>query len=68
MEHIALINPPVTCRAENEIWIVPPHCGVWSPGGGPHSTSATRNVHLNYLFIEPGAAALPNRCCSLAIS
>lgn len=58
----------VTCRAENEIWIVPPHCAVWIPGGVAHSVSATWNAHLNYLFIEPGAAALPNRCCTLAIS
>ncbi|CAI8841121.1 MULTISPECIES: helix-turn-helix domain-containing protein [Kosakonia] len=58
----------VICRAENEIWIVPPHCAVWIPGGVPHSASATWNAHLNYLFIEPGAAALPNHCCTLAIS
>ncbi|KYQ97018.1 AraC family transcriptional regulator [Serratia plymuthica] len=58
----------VTCRAENEIWIVPPHCAVWIPGGIPHSAKATWNAHLNYLFIEPGAAALPDRCCTLAIS
>ncbi|POP44040.1 AraC family transcriptional regulator [Superficieibacter electus] len=58
----------VICRAENEIWIVPPHCAVWVPGGVPHSARATWNAHLNYLFIEPGAAALPEKCCTLAIS
>ncbi|MFS2225122.1 AraC family transcriptional regulator [Pantoea sp. B65] len=58
----------VICRAQNEIWIVPPHCAVWIPGGIPHSAGATWNAHLNYLFIEPGAAALPDRCCTLAIS
>jgi len=58
----------VICRAENEIWIVPPDCAVWIPGGVPHSAKATWNAHLNYLFIEPGAAALPDRCCTLAIS
>lgn len=58
----------VVCRAENEIWIVPPQSAVWIPGGIPHSAKATWNAHLNYLFIEPGAAALPDRCCTLAIS
>ncbi|SCC23279.1 AraC-type DNA-binding protein [Kosakonia oryzendophytica] len=58
----------VICRAENDIWIVPPHCAVWIPGGIPHSAKATWNAHLNYLFIEPGAAALPEKCCTLAIS
>lgn len=58
----------VICRAENEIWIVPPHCAVWIPGGIAHSAKATWNAHLNYLFIEPGTAALPEKCCTLAIS
>ncbi len=58
----------VICRAENDIWIVPPDCAMWIPGGIPHSAKATWNAHLNYLFIEPGAAALPPRCCTLAIS
>jgi hypothetical protein len=47
----------VSCYAENDIWIVPPDCAVWIPGGIPHSAKATWNAHLNYLFIEPGAAA-----------
>lgn len=58
----------VICRAENDIWIVPPDCAVWIPGGVPHSAKATWNAHLNYLFIEPGTAALPEKCCTLAIS
>ncbi|HGK3966188.1 MULTISPECIES: AraC family transcriptional regulator [Enterobacteriaceae] len=58
----------VICRAENDIWIVPPDCAVWIPGGIPHSVKATWNAHLNYLFIEPSAAALPEKCCTLGIS
>lgn len=58
----------VICHAENDIWIVPPDCAVWIPGGTPHRARATWNAHLNYLFIEPGAAALPEKCCTLAIS
>jgi len=58
----------VTCTAENEIWIVPPHFGVWIPGGVPHSAKATWNAQLIYLFVEPGAAALPEQCCTLSLS
>lgn len=65
---IVALYGAVICRAENDIWIVPPDCAVWIPGGIPHSAKATWNAHLNYLFIEPGAAALPEKCCTLAIS
>lgn len=58
----------VTCTAGDDVWIVPPHCGVWIPGGIPHSARATDNARLNYLFVEPGAARLPEYCCALSIS
>jgi len=58
----------VTCTADGEIWIVPPNCGVWIPGGIPHSARATVNARLTYLFVEPGAAKLPEVCSTLAIS
>lgn len=58
----------VTCTADNEVWIVPPNCGVWIPSGIPHSARATANARLNYLFVEPGAAELPKDCCTLSVS
>ena len=58
----------VTCRVPSGMWIVPPHCGVWVPGGMPHSNVATANARLFFLFIEPGAADLPDRCCTLSLS
>ncbi|MES2450203.1 MAG: helix-turn-helix transcriptional regulator [Pseudomonadota bacterium] len=65
---IIALHGAVTCTAKNEIWIVPPNCGVWIPGGVPHSARATENARLNYLFVEPGAASLPEECCTLLIS
>lgn len=50
----------VICRAENDIWIVPPDCAVWIPGGVPHSAKATWNAHLNYLL----SSLEPPRCRS----
>lgn len=65
---ILALHGAVTCTADNEIWIVPPNCGVWIPGGVPHSARATANARLDYLFVEPGAAGLPEDCCTLSVS
>jgi len=58
----------VTCRVPTGMWMVPPHCGVWVPGGMLHSNMATANARLFFLFIEPGATDLPDRCCTLSLS
>lgn len=58
----------VTCDVPDARWIVPPHHAVWIPGGVPHSNRATENARIYFVFIEPGAAALPERCCTLAIN
>ncbi|KQQ44905.1 AraC family transcriptional regulator [Rhizobium sp. Leaf311] len=65
---ILALHGAVTCRTENGIWIVPPDCGVWIPGGVPHSNQATSNARLAYLFVQPGAAKLPQECCTLSVS
>jgi len=65
---ILALHGAVTCTTGNEIWIVPPNCGVWIPGGVPHSAHATVNARLNYLFVEPGAASLPEYSCTLSVS
>lgn len=43
---------------------------LWHLGsrGMLHSNVATANARLFFLFIEPGAAELPNRCCTLSLS
>ncbi len=65
---ILALHGAVTCIAGNEIWIVPPNCGIWIPGGVPHSARATANARLNYLFVEPDAANLPETGCTLSVS
>lgn len=65
---ILALHGAVTCTAANGIWIVPPQCGVWVPSGVDHSNRATSNARLAFLFVEPGAAALPGHCCTLSIS
>ncbi|MER9139771.1 helix-turn-helix transcriptional regulator [Mesorhizobium sp. M0830] len=58
----------VTCRVPSGLWMVPPHCGVWIPSGMEHSNVATANARIFFVYIEPGAADLPERCCTLSIS
>jgi AraC-like DNA-binding protein len=65
---VLALHGAVTCTAANGMWIVPPECGVWIPGGVPHSNRVTPNARLSYLFVEPGAAALPAECCTLSVS
>jgi AraC-like DNA-binding protein len=58
----------VTSSVRSGLWMVPPHCGVWIPGGMRHSNLATANARLFFVYIEPELIALPDRCCTLSIS
>jgi AraC-like DNA-binding protein len=58
----------VTCRIPDGLWMAPAHCAVWIPGGVKHSNIATGNAKLFFVYIEPGAADLPDRCCTFSIS
>jgi len=65
---VLALHGAVTCTAANGLWIVPPDCGIWIPGGVLHSNQVTPNARLSYLFVEPDAATLPQECCTLAVS
>jgi len=65
---VLALHGAVTCSAANRLWIVPPGSGIWIPGNVPHSNQVTANARLSYLFVEPGAAALPEQCCILSVS
>jgi AraC-like DNA-binding protein len=58
----------VTSSVPSGLWMVPPHCGVWIPGGMRHSNLATANARLFFVYIEPELVELPHRCCTLSIS
>lgn len=65
---ILALGGAITCEVENAMLMVPPQYAVWIPGGLPHSNKATPSAQLCFLFIEPGALGLPERCCTLKIS
>ena len=64
---ILALGGAITCEVENAMLMVPPQYAVWIPGQMPHSNRATPCAAL-FLFIEPGAVSLPDRCCTLKIS
>ncbi|KQS47058.1 MULTISPECIES: AraC family transcriptional regulator [unclassified Sphingomonas] len=59
----------INCEVEDAVWIVPPQCAVWIPGGLPHTAFGSGEVECISLFIEPPAAlALPSKCCTITVS
>lgn len=58
----------VTCSVPQGLWMVPPQCAVWIPGGVPHSNRVTANGRVCFLFVPANAPRLPTACCTLAIT
>ena len=59
----------INCEVEDAVWIVPPQCAVWIPGGVPHTVFGSGEVECISLFIEPPEAPnLPGECCTLTVS
>lgn len=48
--------------------MVPPRCGVWIPGGMPHSNRVSGSASLLFLYVDMDAASVPQECCTLSIS
>lgn len=65
---VIALRGAVSCDVPGALWMVPPQAGVWIPGGTPHSNHSTANAVIFYLFVAPGAAPLPTKCCTLRIS
>lgn len=59
----------INCEVEDAVWIVPPQCAVWIPGGMPHAVFGSGEVECISLFIDPPEAPnLPKECCTIAVS
>lgn len=65
---ILMTQGAATCEVPQALWFVPPQHAVWVPGGIPHSSRASSNAQLYFLFVEPGAAQMPDHCCTLTIT
>nr|WP_320144646.1 helix-turn-helix transcriptional regulator [uncultured Cohaesibacter sp.] len=59
----------INCEVEDAVWIVPPQCAVWIPGGLPHTAYGSGEVECISLFIDPSEAPnLPIECCTITVS
>ncbi|ATQ68991.1 MULTISPECIES: AraC family transcriptional regulator [Methylosinus] len=59
----------INCEVDDGVWIVPPQCAVWIPGGLPHTVFGSSDVECCCIFIDPRAAEnLPLECCTIAVS
>ncbi|KPA91233.1 MULTISPECIES: AraC family transcriptional regulator [Pseudomonas] len=59
----------LSCEVDEGVWIVPPQCAVWIPGGLQHVARSAGETECYCLFVEPDAAPdLPKFCCTLTVS
>lgn len=59
----------VTCVVAKGLWMVPPQCALWIPGGMEHSVRGVGDIELYVLFVDPDVAGeLPTECCTVAIT
>lgn len=58
----------VTCELESGLWLVPPDCALWIPGGTPHRSVVSADGIVCYLYLTPDAVQLPTLPCTLLIT
>jgi AraC-like DNA-binding protein len=59
----------LTCEVESGLWLVPPNCAIWIPGGALHAIKASGTIEGYNAFIEPGAGIrLPTTCCTVSVA
>jgi AraC-like DNA-binding protein/quercetin dioxygenase-like cupin family protein len=59
----------LTCEVSQGLWIVPPQCAVWIPGGTRHSVKGVGTLEVYGLFVNPSSApTMPDACCTVSVS
>lgn len=59
----------LTCEASQGLWIVPPQCALWIPGGTEHSLKGAGTLDVYVLFVDPPSApSMPGACCTVSVS
>jgi AraC-like DNA-binding protein len=68
-ELILAVRGLVTCDVAKGLWMVPPQCALWIPGGMKHSARAVGEVELYVLFVDRDLTGeLPADCCTIAMT
>ncbi len=59
----------LTCEVSQGLWIVPPGCAVWIPGGIRHDVKGFGSLEVFSLLVQPTAApTMPGTCCTISVS
>lgn len=59
----------LNCEFDDGVWVVPPQCAVWIPGGVQHSARGSGETECYCLFVEQDASPdLPKTCCTISVS
>jgi len=59
----------LTSEVDTGLWLTPPHCALWIPPNTFHSLKSSGEIEGYWVFVAPGlAAALPDRCCTIAVT
>ncbi|AGA31500.1 AraC family transcriptional regulator [Singulisphaera acidiphila] len=59
----------LTCEVSQGLWIVPPQCAVWIPGGTRHVVKGVGTIEVYSLFVDPASApTMPDACCTVSVS
>lgn len=59
----------VTVEVESGLWVAPPNCAVWIPGGIRHRSIGVGPLVAYGMFIQPEAApGMPDECCIMSVS
>ncbi|WP_040351921.1 AraC family transcriptional regulator [Blastopirellula marina] len=68
-ELIYMTRGVLKCEVQQGLWIVPPQCAVWIPGGTRHSVNGVGAIDVYILFVEPASAPnLSDACCTVSVS
>lgn len=68
-ELLMTVRGSLTCETANGLWIVPPQCALWIPGGSIHNIKGTGALEGYCVFIEPDAAATRlSECCTVSVT
>ncbi|WP_174292765.1 AraC family ligand binding domain-containing protein, partial [Sphingomonas bacterium] len=63
------ISGMITCTVADGLWMVPPGCAVWIPGGTEHSVRAAGKLELYILKVDEAIAPdLPTQACTITVS
>ncbi|WP_240704864.1 AraC family transcriptional regulator [Croceicoccus sediminis] len=58
----------LTCEVAKGLWMVPPECALWIPGGMEHSGRSAGELEAYVLFVDPDLAEdLPTECCTVSV-